>query len=142
MLKNELRSTLDLAFAQVSLSQAKMLQLDAQNNVDSTVAALTAILGSDKRVRYELVEENTELTAPPPDVDTLLDLALKQRPDLQAFQYNQGAADKFRRAQYELRLPTISAMGVAGGTPVRPDCIDGCTNSYFTSSSLERLAST
>ncbi len=134
LLKNELRSTLDLAFAQVSLSQAKMLQLDAQNNVDSTVAALTAILGSDKRVRYELVEENTELTAPPPDVDTLLDLALKQRPDLQAFQYNQGAADKFRRAQYELRLPTISAMGVAGGTPVRPDCIDGCTNSYFTSS--------
>ena len=43
--KNKLRSTLDLSFAQVNLSQAKLLQLDAQNNVDSTIAALTAVLG-------------------------------------------------------------------------------------------------
>lgn len=134
LLKNELRSTLDLSFAQVNLSQAKMLQLDAQSNVDSTTAALTAILGSDKRVRYDLVDDNTQITAPPPDIDALLVLALKQRPDLQAFQYNQSAADKFRRAQYELRLPTVSAMGVAGATPVRPDCVDGCSSNYFTSS--------
>ncbi len=132
--KNELRSTLDLTFAQVSLSQAKLLQLDAQNNVDSTIATLTAVLGSDKRVRYELVEEKAEVTAPPPDVAPLIDLALKQRPDLEALTYNQMAADKFRRAQHELVLPTISAMGVVGGTPVRPDCIDGCSSSYFTSS--------
>ncbi len=134
MTNNFLRSKLDLTFAQVNLSQAKLLQLDAQNNVESTIAALTAILGYDKRIRYELIEESIEITAPPPDADPLIDLALKQRPDLQALTYAQEAADKFSRAQHELVLPTIGALGVVGGTPVRPDCIDGCSSNFFTSS--------
>ena len=79
--KNKLRSTLDLAFAQVNLSQAKLLELDAQNNVDSSVAALTAVLGFDKQIHYQLIEENTQLPAPPPDIDVLTDLAMKQRPE-------------------------------------------------------------
>ena len=52
--KNKLKSTLDLAFAEVNLSQAKLLQLDAQNNVDSTLAALTAVLGFEKQVSYRV----------------------------------------------------------------------------------------
>lgn len=132
--ENKLKSNLDLSFAQVNLSQAKLLELDAQNNVQSTIAALTAVLGSDKQVQYELVEEHQELPAPPPDVDVLIDAALKQRPDLQAMNYDQQAAEKFRRAQHEQMYPTISAMGIAGGTPVRPDCNDGCFPTYFISS--------
>ena len=132
--KNKLRSTLDLSFAQVNLSQAKLLELDAQNNVESSIAALTAVLGFDKQVRYELVEENTQLPAPPPDVDVLTNLALKQRPDLQALTYNQMAAEKFRRAQRDLLLPSISALGIVGVTPVRPDCVNGCFPNYFISS--------
>ena len=132
--KSKLKSTLDLAFAQVNLSQAKLLQLDAQNNVDSTIAALSAVLGFDKEVRYELSDEDTQPPPPPPDVDVLINTALQQRPDLQALTYDQQAAEKFRRAQREQLLPTISALGIAGGTPVRPDCIDGCFPNYFTSS--------
>jgi outer membrane protein len=132
--KNKLRSTLDLTFAQVNLSQAKLLELDAQNNVQSTTAALTAVLGFDKQVGYEPVEENTPLPAPPPDVDVLTNLALEQRPDLQALTYDQQAAEKFRRAQHEQLFPTISALGVVGGTPYRPDCVDGCFPNYFVSS--------
>jgi outer membrane protein len=132
--KSKLKSTLDLAFAQVNLSQAKLLQLDAQNNVDSTIAALSAVLGFDKEVRYELSDEDTQPPPPPPDVDVLIHTALQQRPDLQALTYDQQAAEKFRRAQREQLLPTISALGIAGGTPVRPDCIDGCFPNYFTSS--------
>ena len=132
--KNKLRSTLDLAFAQVNLSQAKLLELDAQNNVDSSIAALTAVLGFDKQMQYELIEENAQVPAPPPDIDVLTNLALKQRPDLQALTYNQMAAEKFRRAQRDLLLPSISALGVVGGTPVRPDCVGNCFPNYFTSS--------
>jgi outer membrane protein len=132
--KNKLKSNLDLSFAQVNLSQAKLLQLDAQNNVDSTIAALTAILGFDKQVTYELSDEDSILPAPPPDVDVLINTALQQRPDLQAFNYGQQAAEKFRRAQRDLLFPTVSALGIAGGTPVRPDCFDGCFPNYFTSS--------
>jgi outer membrane protein len=132
--KNKLKSNLDLSFAQVNLSQAKLLQLDAQNNVDSTIAALTAILGFDKQVTYELSDEDSILPAPPPDVDVLINTALQQRPDLQAFNYDQQAAEKFRRAQRDLLFPTVSALGIAGGTPVRPDCFGGCFPNYFISS--------
>jgi len=117
--KNKLKSNLDLAFAQVNLSQAKLLQLDAQNNVDSTLAALTAVLGFDKQVNYELSDEETELPPPPPDVDVLISTAIQERPDLQSLTFNQQAAEKFRRAQRDQLLPTISALGIAGATPVR-----------------------
>jgi outer membrane protein len=132
--KNNLKSNLDLAFAQVNLSQAQLLQLDAQNNVQSTIAALTAVLGFDKQLNYELVEENTQLPSPPPDLDVLTNLALKQRPDLQALNYNQQSAEKLRVAQRDQLFPTISALGVFGGTPVRPDCTGApCNPNYFIS---------
>jgi outer membrane protein len=134
--KSKLKSTLDLTFAQVNLSQAKLLLLDAQNNVDSTIAVLTAVLGFDKNIRYELVEDDSQASPPPPpDVDVLINTALHQRPDLQALTYSQQAAEKFRRAQRDLLLPTISALGVAGASPVRPDCVGGtCDPNYFISS--------
>src|SRR5579859_1972676 len=132
--KSKLKSGLDLSFADVNLSQAKLLQLDAQNNVDSTLAALTAVLGLDKQVNYELAEEDASLPAPPPDVDVLINTAMQQRPDLQALNYDQQAAEKFRRAQRDLNFPTISALGIAGATPVRPDCFGGCFPNYFVSS--------
>jgi outer membrane protein len=132
--KSKLKSGLDLSFADVNLSQAKLLQLDAQNSVDSTLAALTAVLGFDKQVTYELTEEDSQLPSPPPDVDVLVHTALGQRPDLRALTYGQQAAEKFRRAQRDQLLPTVSALGMAGGTPVRPDCFGGCFPNYFISS--------
>jgi outer membrane protein len=118
--KNKLKSTLDLSFADVNLSQAKLLQLDAQNNVDSTMAALDSVLGFDHQVTYDLVDDGAQLSAPPADADQLLQLALQQRPDLQALQYGQQAAVKFSHAQHDEMLPTISAAGSAGGVPIRP----------------------
>jgi outer membrane protein len=132
--KSKLKSGLDLSFANVNLSQAKLLQLDAENNVDSTLAALTAVLGLDKQVNYELTDETAPPPPPPPDVDVLIKTAIQQRPDLQALIYHQEAAEKFRRAQGDLLLPTISALGIAGATPVRPDCFGGCFPNYFVSS--------
>jgi outer membrane protein len=132
--KNNLKSTLDLTFAQVNLSQAKLLQLDAQNNLDSSMAALAAILGIDHEQTFELSEDNTQPPAPPTDVDGLTRTAFQQRPDLQAFTYEQEAAEKFRRAQRDQLFPTISTLGVAGVTPVRPDCFGGCFPNYFISS--------
>jgi outer membrane protein len=132
--KSKLKSTLDLAFAQVNLSQAKLLLLDAQNNVDSTLAALTAVLGFDKQVQFELSDNDAPSPPPPPDVDVLINTALQQRPDLQALTYDQQAAEKFRRAQRDQLFPTVSALGIAGASPVRPDCFGGCFPTYFISS--------
>lgn len=133
--KNKLKSGLDLSFAQVNLSQAQLLLLDAQNNVDSTIASLTAVLGFDKQVQYELTEDETGTISPPPeDVDVLVNTAMQQRPDLQSLNFNQQAAEKFHRAQRDQLLPTISALGIAGVSPVRPDCFGGCFPNYFISS--------
>jgi outer membrane protein len=133
--KNKLKSDLDLSFAQVNLSQAKLLQLDAQNNVDSTIAALSAVLGFDKEVHYELIEEHAQAAPPPPpDVNVLINTAMQQRPDLQSLTFAQQAAEKFHRAQRDQLFPTISAMGMVGGSPVRPDCVNGCFPNYYVSS--------
>jgi outer membrane protein len=118
--KNKLKSTLDLSFADVNLSQAKLLQIDAQGNADATMAALDAVLGLDHEVPYQLVEDTGPLSAPPADADSLVQLALKQRPDLQALDFNHKAAVKFSHAERDQKLPTISAAGTLGSVPIRP----------------------
>jgi len=118
--KNKLKSTLDLSFADVNLSQAKLLLLDAEGNVESTMAALDAVLGLDRQTTYDLVQDDAAVQAPPTDADQLLQLAFQQRPDLQALTYNQQAAVKFSHAQRDQMLPSISAAGTAGIVPIRP----------------------
>ena len=120
MTKNKLKSTLDLSFADVNLSQAKLLLLDAENNADSTMAALDDVLGLDKKVNFDLQGGSDALQAPPVDEDQLLQLALQQRPDLQALDYNDQAAVKFSRAERDQSLPSISALGTIGVVPIRP----------------------
>ncbi len=121
MTANKLKSTLDLSFADVNLSQAKLLALDAQNNADAAMSTLDAVLGLDHQVDYDLVDEGGEAQPPPSDLNQLIEQSLKQRPDLQAIVYSQQAAVKFSHAQRDQLLPSISASGTAGTVPVRPD---------------------
>ncbi len=120
MTKNKLKSTLDESFADVNLSQAKLLLLDARGNVDSTMAALDAVLGLDHPVDYDLVNDTGALQGPPPDAEALTQQALQQRPDLQALNLSQQAAVKFSHAQRDQMLPSITAAGTAGSVPIRP----------------------
>jgi outer membrane protein len=117
--KNNLRSTLDASFADVNVSQAQLLVLDAQNNADAAMAALDEVLGLDHQQSYTLVDDPGAPPPPPPDVDVLTQMALRQRPDLQALADTRDSEEKLSRAQNEQRLPTISALGTVGGTPVR-----------------------
>jgi outer membrane protein len=120
MTRNKLKSTLDQSFADVDLSQAKLLELDAQNNADASMAAFDAALGLDHSVTYHLVEDTAAPPPPPTDVAPLIQTALEQRPDLQALRYNTQSAQKFARAQWDQLLPTISASGTVGVLPVDP----------------------
>lgn len=118
--QNKLRSTLDLSFANVTVSQAQLLQLDAASQADATMAVLDEVLGLDHEQRYTLAETKEAAPPPPPDVEALIQLALKQRPDLQSLDYNHQAEEKFSRAQEDQKRPTVTALGTVGGTPVRP----------------------
>jgi outer membrane protein len=123
--KSKLKSDLDLSFAQVNLSQAKLLQLEAQSSYDTAIASLTAVLGSDTHQQYELIDDTTQLPITPPDESSLEAQAMQQRPDLQALDFRHQADQKFARAQWQQLLPSISALGVVGKTPVG-------SNQYFT----------
>ena len=120
MTRNKLKSTLDLSFADVDLSQAKLLQLDAQNNANASMAVLDAVLGLDHDVPYRLVEETEAPQPPPPDAEPLIQTALQQRPDLQSLSFDTQSAQKFAHSQWDQLLPTISAAGTAGTVPIHP----------------------
>ncbi|HZB88318.1 MAG TPA: TolC family protein [Terracidiphilus sp.] len=117
--KNKLKSTLDLSFADVNLSQAKLLLLDSQNNLNATMAALDAVLGLDREVTYDLIDSIADVQSPPPDVDQLVQQGLQQRPDLQSLAFDQQAAVKYSRAEKDQSLPSITAAGTAGTVPIR-----------------------
>jgi outer membrane protein len=122
--KSNLRSTLDLSLANVQVSQAKLLVLDAQNDLQSAMANLNAILGSESYVQYGLVDETTENpAAPPADIERLVQLAFEARPDLAALNDRFTAAKQFASAEHDLLRPTVSALAAVGGTPVRADQI-------------------
>jgi len=72
MTRNKLKSTLDLSFADVDLSQGQLFLLDAQNNAEAAMAVLDAVLGLDHDVRYALVEDPTPPQPPPPTADPLI----------------------------------------------------------------------
>jgi len=115
---SKLKSDLDLSFAQVNLSQSKLLELNARNSLDAAKAAFSAVLGYEKQVDFQLVDDTDSLPALPADSDTLIAQAIQNRPDLQSLRFSEQAAQKFSKAQREQLLPTISALGTLGKTPV------------------------
>ncbi|MGD0911899.1 MAG: TolC family protein [Terracidiphilus sp.] len=122
--KQKLKSDLDLSFANVQSSQAKLLLLDAQTNAAAAMASLNTVLGSGQNQQYALVDEaaaNPE--APPQDAEVLLQTAFSARPDLATLNDNYTAARQFSTAEHDLWMPTVSALAAVGGTPVRSDQI-------------------
>ena len=119
LFKSKLRSQLDFSFASVNLAQAKLLLLDAQNNENAALAALSAVLGYPALQDFRLVEDTTAITAPPGNVDDLVSQGLAMRPEMLALGFQYQSAQKFQTAERDLFLPTIQAVGVVGDTPVR-----------------------
>jgi outer membrane protein len=115
----KLKSDLDLSFAKVDLARGKLLLLEAHNNFQTSLAALSAILGYPDQQDFQLVEEQAPLAVPAPDVSPLIQQALQQRPEVAALQEQVQAAQKFGSAEHDLWRPTVSALGVVGEAPVR-----------------------
>jgi outer membrane protein len=82
------------------------------------MASLNDILGTTTDTRYHLIDDEA-LPAPIADsAEAVIALALQQRPDLMALQLSHDADVRFSHAQHEQLLPTVSAQGVVGATPV------------------------
>ena len=113
----KLKSDLDLSFSKIDLSQAQLLQLEAQNNVASSMATLSAVLGYPTLQNVQLVDETAAIEPPPTDIEALIQQGLTTRPDLNALQYDYQSAEKYRNAERDLSRPTISALGTIGSVP-------------------------
>jgi outer membrane protein len=119
----KLKSDLDLSFADVDLSRAKLLQLEAKNNYATSLATLSAILGFPDQQQFELVESSSPPEQPDADVSPLIIEALRQRPEILALQDQETSAEKFGHAEHDLWRPTVSALGTVGVAPVRNDAL-------------------
>src|SRR5258707_4146968 len=105
----QLKSDLDLSFANVDLARGKLLLLEARNNYQASLAALSAILGYPDQQDFRLVEEQAAISAPALDVSPLIQQALEQRPEILALQNQVQAAPQFGSAEPDLWRPTVSA---------------------------------
>jgi outer membrane protein len=114
--KNQLKSGLDVSFANVNLAQAQLLLIQAQNDVDAAQAQLSAALGFGDQRTFHLAEEPMP-AAPPVDFADLLNEAVKNRPELVGLRLDAESAHAYATAERDLWFPTLSAAGSAGLTP-------------------------
>jgi outer membrane protein len=114
--KNQLKSLVDVAFAEVDLAKARLMLVQAQNGQKAAYAELANTLGLGSPQPFQLVEEPLP-SAPPGDPTDLVAQALVNRPDLSSARFTQESAQKFARAERDLWMPTISAVGAAGLAP-------------------------
>jgi outer membrane protein len=116
---SKLKSDVDLAFAKVDLARAKLLQLDAQDNYEASLSTLSAVLGYPDRQDFVPVEPSVPVTPPATEVGPLIQQALDQRPEVRSLRDEVLSAEKFSKSEHELWWPTVDALGVVGGAPVR-----------------------
>ncbi|MBI1353420.1 MAG: TolC family protein [Acidobacteria bacterium] len=120
--ENELRSTLDVSFAQLSASEAELLVATAENQIQQALAQLEAAMGADLA---------DGLTLEPPPASPRLEQAapayvpeaLAHRPDIAALRFRAEAGDRTAQSEHRLSRPVVTADAVMGAIPLREDGI-------------------
>ena len=114
--RNSLKSQLDVSFAEVNVSQAKLLLVRAQDSVQQALAELGRAMGSDQPANYQLADEPLPL-GPPATADEFIAQALGNRPELASLRFSRDANYKFADAEKDLSRPTVSLVAVGGFLP-------------------------
>ena len=115
--KNKIKSGLDVSFANVDLSQAQLLLIQAQNDLQGSFAQLSAALGYSDQRTFQLTEEPLPACLRLRTLQMLIQQALRDRPEMIGQRLDVQSAQSYTTAERDLRLPTISAAGVAGLAP-------------------------
>ncbi|MGB6834384.1 MAG: TolC family protein [Candidatus Acidiferrum sp.] len=115
--KNKIKSELDVNFANVNLAQAQLLLIQAQNDLQSSFARLSAALSYSDLRTFQLNDEPMP-AAPPVEVSGLVQQALRDRPELVSQRLAVSSSQSYAIAERDLKLPTVTAIGTAGLTPV------------------------
>ncbi len=114
--KNQLKSQVDLSFAQVNLSDAQLMLIRARDRLSTAYANLAQALGTNQEIQYQLTPQ-TIPPAPPADLDQLIVQASQSRPEIASLRLQREAAQKFVYAERDLKRPTVSLIAVGGALP-------------------------
>lgn len=113
---SQLKSRLDLSFANVNLAGAKLDLASARNDLESAMAAFSTALGFPAQQAFQLAEEPLPGDTPT-DLADLIQTAIRKRPELEGLRAEQGAAEQFAHAEQDLSRPTISSLASVGYVP-------------------------
>jgi outer membrane protein len=114
---SHLKSTLDVSFAEVALSESQLALYQAENAAKASRTLLAAAMGEEKDEQFELADVSLPGRVAD-DAETLVAEALKTRPDLSVAKLNESAAKRFAEAEKKLRYPAVSLVGVYGVVPI------------------------
>nr|WP_058187279.1 TolC family protein [Terracidiphilus gabretensis] len=122
--QSQLRSTVDVNFAEVLASEADLAVVRAQSVVAQQRAALATAMGTSQSITSPLVEVELPETLPL-DAESFLKQAQAKRADLSAVEAQQRAASQFATAEKRLSYPTLNVLGAAGQVPYHDRSLQG-----------------
>lgn len=114
--ESSMRSTLDVRFAEVALSQAQLDLFRTENIAAEAQSTLSAALGLRNGQTFTPIDvpAPSALEATP---DARIQEALLKRAELKALRQLRESAHQFATAESRLKMPTVSAVGTAGAIP-------------------------
>jgi outer membrane protein len=121
-----MKSSLDVSFAEVAVSEAELALFQAENAAKASRALLSAAIGEERDSHFAI----TDVSLPGPlagDAEAAVTEALGNRPELSAAKLSQSASERFADAERRLRYPSVSAVAAAGAIPVHHQNL---TNQY------------
>jgi len=121
--KNNLKSSLDVSFAEVNYQEAELLLSRSRNDLQSSFATLAAVLDEPNASGFELTTD-PKRGVMPGDIGKLVAIAFEARPDLVRARLERDSAVKFAKAERALRYPTLNMQGTAGVLPYRDSAVE------------------
>jgi len=115
--QSQLRSTLDVQFAQVMVSEAELAVVRADSNVQKAQARLAAAMGEETTANYSFTDEPLP-TVPDADPAAYINEAIADRPDLKALKLHSQSEAHEARAEQALNYPTVNALATGGEVPI------------------------
>jgi outer membrane protein len=113
----QLKSQVDVSFAEVNLSEAQLMLIRARANLQEAFADLSRALGVDTAPAQYQLTEGVSPGTPPPTVEDLVAQAVQNRPELADLRLRYEAAQKFEAAEKDLKRPNLTLVAVGGALP-------------------------
>lgn len=114
--KAQLKSQIDVSFADVNVSQARLMLIRAQDDVQQAYADLARALGQETPITYR-VSEPPEADVLPPNDAALVSTAIQNRPELRELSLRLNAAQAFENAERDLSRPNLQVIAIGGALP-------------------------